>query len=168
MTRQKWFEVAFLLILIAVVFVCGSFTQIKSAVLTAVFLIALTLNIIRLVRAADFRRELKANRNINCSAVIKLAFSPTGSLNVFSTGHALAEYSVNGKAVRGWMMGLYEGKLKPGDSRNVIVNKSIPTMFAFSEKQVSTAVMNYAVFTAISAILAAGCGGVLFLEIFGA
>ncbi len=153
------------LILGITVLIFGSSLRIKTVLVPAVFTIALALNIIRLVRAIMFRRALKDGRRVSCGGVVKLAFTPTGMRNPFATAHALAEYTVNGKAVKGWMIGVYNERLKPDDRVKIIVNGRDPTMFAFSEKQVSTAVMNYSIFTAVSAVIEAANLFALFLFI---
>jgi len=162
---QTVIEGAFLLLLIAVVFI-GNSVGFKGVFLSVIFGIVLALNIIRLVRAIMFRRALKDGRRVNCGGVVKLAFTPTGTRNPFATAHALAEYTVNGKAVKGWMIGVHTERLKPDDRVKVIVNKRDPTMFAFSEKQVSTAVMNYSIFTAVSAVFEAASLFVFFAGLF--
>ncbi len=146
-------ECAYLLVLIAVIFAC-CFTEIKSAAVLGVYTLFLVLNIIRFVRAVKFRKAFSDKRTATCEGVIKLAFGPTGMRDILRTGHALAEYTVNSKTVKGWMIGVYDERLRPEDRVKIIVNRRCPTMFAFSEKQVRGAVKTYGIFTILGVIAA--------------
>lgn len=104
-------------------------------------------NALSLRKALGFRRNVKANAYSHCQAEVVAAH---GSVNrsYFSREYVRAVYTVDGKQIRGKMICGYDSRVEKGDSVTLIVPKSNPMIFAFSERQVKQAVLKYSVMTA--------------------
>lgn len=149
-------EVCVIFLLIAAACVAASFDGVvRSAVVLFIFVTALVLNIIRLVRAVTFRRAVKAGNVIFRDAVIKAGFRPTGRMGSMRTAHAFAVFDDGGEKRVTHMIGTCDETLHTGDRARIMLNSHDKSMFALSEKQVRGAVAAYAVYTAICVVFSA-------------
>lgn len=152
-------QLCFVFLLIAAACVAAAFDgAVRGIILLAIFVTASVLNIIRLARAAIFRRAVKAGNVIFRDAVIKAGFRPTGRIGSMRTAHAFAVFDDGGEphiTKITHMIGTCDETLHTGDRARIMLNSRDKSMFALSEKQVRGAVAAYAVYTAICVLFTA-------------
>lgn len=137
----------------------------KTVIVLIFFILMLALNIIRLVRAARFRKALKDKKVLKVTVNIASVHGIVGR-NYFTTRYASAKYNIDGKSVVGRMICSYlDGKLQKGQNAEVLVNGSFPKMFAFSEKQIRHAFAEYLIYVIVASAAVAVLGFVLFIEL---
>lgn len=137
----------------------------KTVIALIFFILMLALNIIRLVRAARFRRALRDKKVLKVTADIVSVHGIVGR-NYFTTRYASAKYNIDGKNVVGRMICSYlDGKLQKGQNAEVLVNRSFPNMFALSEKQIRHSFAEYLTYVIVASAAVAVFGFILFVEL---
>lgn len=71
----------------------------------------------------------------------------------YSTKRALAKYSLNDKEQTGKMLCPYDDVLKPGEKREIIINKKCPSVFALTQEHIKGYLIKKGILTGLFMLL---------------
>ena len=74
-------------------------------------------------------------------------------VNAYSTKRALAKYSLNDKEQTGKMLCPYDDVLKPGEKREIIINKKCPGVFALTQEHIKGYLIKKGILTGLFMLL---------------
>lgn len=155
MSKDMAAEWGYVLMLFVAVFVLYTVHgDARTIVMIALLISLITVNAIRLIRAAMFKKAVKNGQTMRVTGTVTFKFGHKGR-RLDTCAHAWARYSFNGKELIGAMICAADQRLQIDQSIDIIVPKSGIKVFAFSEKQVRAAVLTYAVYSVIAAAIAA-------------
>lgn len=151
--------IIFFLTMAALSIVLGSEVghPVKFAAVLVVLVCLLAWNVLRLIRSVRFYSEVKdlhGKKPKRTSALITRAWRRRRSY--ISTDGARAVYRFDGKKVKGRMICACDDRLDKDDRVDVIVCRRYEEFFAMSVKHIRDAVLTYAVFTGLTALMTAG------------